>query len=266
MQMRQRLLGFLNKVTGVRAKQHLHHHPEGLEGENLPRHIAFIMDGNGRWAKERGLSRSFGHAEGSRILKEIVKDCYNLHIRYVTVYAFSTENWARPKSEVDQLMKLLLDYLNNAEADLEGRKVRIRIIGSREGLSAEILAAIQQVQSSTAHNMDMDFIIAINYGGRQEILQAVQHISEDAKQGKIQGNISEEIFESYLYTGNTPAPDLLIRTSGEQRLSNFLLWQCAYTEFVFPTLLWPDFRQKHLHEALQKYSGRSRRFGGIDER
>jgi len=232
---------------------------------HLPAHIAFIMDGNGRWAKRRGFSRSIGHAEGSRILKEIVKSCYNMHVRYVTVYAFSTENWVRPKEEVDQLMKLLLEYLKNAEADLEGRKVRIRIIGSREGLPQDIIDEINRVQKNTESFEEMDFIIAINYGGRQEIIHAIQAIVRDVVLGNLdEGNVSAETFENYLYTAGIPSPDLLIRTSGEQRLSNFLLWQSAYTEFAFPELLWPDLKEKNLREAIESYSSRNRRFGGIE--
>jgi len=232
--------------------------------EHLPRHIAFIMDGNGRWAKKRGLSRSFGHAEGSRKLKDVVKACYNLHIRYVTVYAFSTENWARPKEEVGQLMKLLLEYLKNAEADLEGRAVRIRIIGSRKGLPEDILREIDRVEANTAQNGEMDFIIAINYGGRQEILEAVRSVAREVATGALKvEEIDEACMESHLFTAGIPSPDLLIRTSGEQRLSNFLLWQCAYTEFHFPDVLWPDFKERQLQEALHAYAVRSRRFGGL---
>ena len=232
--------------------------------EHLPGHIAFIMDGNGRWAKKRGLSRNIGHAEGSRMLKEVVKACYNLHIRYVTVFAFSTENWARPKEEVDQLMKLLLEYLKNAEADLEGRAVRIRIIGSRKGLPEDILREIDRVESNTAGNGEMDFIIAINYGGRQEILEATRTLAEKVAAGILRvEDIDEACFEEHLFTKGIPSPDLLVRTSGEQRLSNFLLWQCAYAEFHFPDVLWPDFKERQLHDALHSYAGRKRRFGGL---
>ncbi len=196
--------------------------------------------------------------------KEVVKSCYNLHIRYVTVYAFSSENWARPKEEVDQLMKLLLEYLKGADKDLDGRAVRIRVIGSRDGLPDDIIREIDRVQASTLANTDMDFIIAINYGARQEILQAVRGIAKEVADGKLTPeSIEESCLEDHLYTAGIPAPDLLIRTSGEQRLSNFLLWQCAYTEFLFPEVLWPDFKERHLREALHAYAGRNRRFGGV---
>ncbi len=240
--------------------------PRDLEADRLPGHIAFIMDGNGRWAKKRGLSRSVGHAEGSRQLKEVVKSCYNLHIRYVSVYAFSSENWARPKEEVDQLMKLLLDYLKGAIADLEGRKVRIRILGSRERLSPEILREIDHVERETAEFRDMDFLICINYGGRQELVQAARRIAAEAAAGTLKpGDVDEACIADRLYTAGIPDPDLLIRTSGEHRLSNYMPWQTAYTEFLFPEVLWPDFREHHLLEALHAYAGRNRRFGGVAE-
>ena len=240
--------------------------PEAIAPDRLPRHIAFIMDGNGRWAKRRGLSRSFGHVEGSRQLKEIVKACYNLHISCVSVYAFSTENWVRPKEEVDQLMKLLLEYLRGALEDLEDRKVRIRIIGSREGLPLEILQEIDHVEASTSHFSDMDFLICINYGGRQELVQAVRQITSKVAAGTLSlDTVDEACIASHLYTAGLPDPDLLIRTSGEQRLSNYMPWQTAYTEFLFPEVLWPDFRATHLQQALQTYAGRNRRFGGIEE-
>ena len=247
-------------MFGFRRKQ-----MEVLDPTRLPRHIAFIMDGNGRWAKRRGLSRSFGHVEGSRQLKEIVKACYNLHIPCVSVYAFSTENWVRPKEEVDQLMKLLLEYLRGALDDLEDRKVRIRIIGSREGLPPEILQEIDHVEAATAHFSDMDFLICINYGGRQELVQAVRHIAADVAAGALAVDaVDEACIASHLYTKGLPDPDLLIRTSGEQRLSNYMPWQTAYTEFLFPEVLWPDFRERHLREALQSFAGRNRRFGGVE--
>ncbi len=234
------------------------------ESDKRPRHIAFIMDGNGRWAEKRGLSRSLGHVEGSRMTKEVIKSCYNLHIRYVTVYAFSSENWSRPKEEVDQIMKLLLEYLKGAEKDLDGRAVRIRVIGSRDGLPTDILREIDRLEASTAANGDMDFIIAINYGGRQELVQAARAIAAEAVSGNLSLEaIDEACVEGHLYTSGIPAPDLLIRTSGEQRLSNFLLWQCAYSEFLFPEVLWPDFKERHLREALHTYAGRNRRFGGV---
>jgi undecaprenyl diphosphate synthase len=233
-----------------------------IDMTNIPKHIAIIMDGNGRWAKKRGLSRSMGHREGSRTLKKIVESCYNLGVKYLTVYAFSTENWSRPKEEVDQLLKLLLEYLRNAENELKGKNVRIRVIGDRKALPVEIQAEIERVEKNTAHITGLDFIIALNYGGRQEIVEAFSSILEDALSGKVT-KIDEELINQRLYTHGLPDPDLLIRTSGEMRLSNFLIWQLSYSEFFFCDVLWPDFKESHLKDAILSYQCRQRRFGGV---
>jgi undecaprenyl diphosphate synthase len=234
-----------------------------IDKNNIPKHIAIIMDGNGRWAEKRGLSRSIGHREGSRTLRKVVDACYDLGVRYLTVYAFSTENWSRPKDEVDELMRLLLEYLRNAEKELKGKNARIRIIGERKGLSDEIIAKIDRVENNTKHFTDFDFIIALNYGGRQEIVEAVKRLVEDEKSGKI-AEIDEEAVSKALYTDGIPDPDLLIRTSGEMRLSNFLIWQCSYSELFFSDVLWPDFYESRLREAIHSYQGRQRRFGGVE--
>lgn len=235
-----------------------------LNPETMPRHIAIIMDGNGRWAKKRGLSRSIGHREGSRVLKKIVEECYNLGIRYLTVFAFSCENWSRPKEEVDQLMKLMMEYLKNSENELRGKPVRIRVIGDRAGLPAEMVSEIERVEQNTAHLDGLDLIIAINYGGRQDILNACKKVVEDFKNGLItESDITMSAFADRLWTAGIPEPDLLIRTSGEIRFSNFLIWQSAYTELYFTDVLWPEFSKKHLHEAIVHYQGRQRRFGGL---
>ncbi|MGI6085156.1 MAG: isoprenyl transferase [Acetivibrionales bacterium] len=233
-----------------------------IDVNNIPRHIAIIMDGNGRWAKKRGLSRSIGHKEGSRTLKKIVEACYQLGVRYLTVYAFSTENWSRPKEEVDELMKLLLEYLRNAEKELSGKKVRIRVIGEKRQLTEEIIKEIERVEKNTEHIEELDFIIALNYGGRQEIVQAVKKLVEDVEAGLLSEIDTENISER-LYTKGIPDPDLLIRTSGEMRISNFLIWQLCYSEFYFCDVLWPDFSEAHLKEAILSYQGRQRRFGGV---
>lgn len=233
-----------------------------LDKNNIPRHIAIIMDGNGRWAKKRGLSRSFGHKEGSRTLKKIVEACYNLGVKYLTVYAFSTENWSRPKEEIDELMKLLLEYLRNAEKELKGKNVRIKVVGEKTHLSDEIIREIERVENNTRNRVGLDFIIALNYGGRVEIVNAVSKIVEDVKAGTIK-EINEEEISTRLYTAGIPDPDLLIRTSGEMRISNFLIWQLAYSEFYFSDVLWPDFKEKQLNEAIIAYQSRERRFGGI---
>jgi len=220
------------------------------------------MDGNGRWAEKRGLSRSMGHREGSRTLKKIVEECYRLGVRYLTVYAFSTENWSRPKEEVDELMKLLLEYLRNAEKELAGKNVRIRVIGEKKRLPEEIVNEIKRVEKNTEHIEGLDFIIALNYGGRQEIVEAVARLVEDAKAGLV-SSIDEDALSKRLYTEGIPDPDLLIRTSGEMRLSNFLIWQSSYTEFYFCDVLWPDFSAANLRDAIISYQGRQRRFGGV---
>lgn len=233
-----------------------------IDNENLPRHIAIILDGNGRWAEKRGMSRSRGHREGSKNLKKIVEACYKLGIRYLTVYAFSTENWSRPKDEVDDLMKLLLDYLRNAEKELRGKDIRIRVIGEKTNLSKEIISEIDRVEKNTRNKKTLDFIIALNYGGRQEIVEAVSRLVDDVKAGEV-SIINEKEIAGRLYTNGIPDPDLLIRTSGEMRISNFMIWQLSYSEFYFSDVLWPDFSENHLREAIFVYQNRQRRFGGI---
>ncbi len=235
-----------------------------IENEKIPRHIAIIMDGNGRWAKRRGLGRSAGHREGARAVSKIVEAAYDLGVRYLTFFAFSSENWLRPKDEVDGLMQLYLEYLKKAEKETNDKNVRLRIIGSREGLSPEITEQIKKIEQATIHRDKMDLIIALNYGGRQDILQAIVKITDDIKNGVLsEDKITEEELQKRLYTENIPDPDLLIRTSGEMRISNFLVWQCSYTEFYFSSVLWPDFKEKHLKEAIIEYQNRNRRFGGL---
>lgn len=226
----------------------------------LPQHIGVIMDGNGRWAKKRGLPRSAGHSAGADTLKKIVTECNNMGVKYITVYAFSTENWNRPKEEVDFLMNLLLDYLKNAEKTLSGENVVIRAIGSRKELSDEIKEQIVKTENFTKNNTGIVMNIALNYGGREEILNAVKQI----KKSDINADdINEDVFSQYLYTKNQPDIDLLIRTSGEKRLSNFLLWQNSYSELWFTNKLWPDFNKKDLHSAIIDFQKRNRRFGGV---
>ncbi len=233
-----------------------------IDYNNLPTHIGVIMDGNGRWAKKRGLPRSAGHSAGADTLKKIVTECNNIGIRYSTVYAFSTENWKRPKEEVDFLMNLLLDYLKNAEKTLAGENVVIKAIGSRAELSEEIQQQIIKTENFTKNNTGIIMNIALNYGSREEIVNAVKKVSADLSSGVID-DIDAESFSDYLYTANQPDPDLIIRTSGEQRLSNFLLWQSCYSEFWFTKKLWPDFSKKDLYEAISDYQNRGRRFGGV---
>ncbi len=235
-----------------------------IDLNNLPRHIGVIMDGNGRWAKRRGLPRSAGHKAGADALKKIVTEANNLGVKHITVYAFSTENWKRPQAEVDYLMNLLMDYLINAEKTLAGENVRIRAIGSRKELSEEMCRQIEKTEKLTADRSGIVMNIALNYGGREEITNAVKNLCEDVKAGKLEvSDISENDIENRLYTAGQPDVDLLIRTSGEVRLSNFMLWQVSYAEMVFVKKAWPDFNPHDLHECIRVFQGRGRRFGGI---
>lgn len=230
----------------------------------LPKHIGIIMDGNGRWAKKRGLPRSAGHSAGADALKKIVTEANNLGIKYITVYAFSTENWKRPKDEVDYLMNLLLDYLKNAEKTLSGKNVVIRAIGSRKELSKEIQEQIVRTEDFTKNNTGIVMNIALNYGGREEIVNAAKAVCGRLQKGEINiDDIDDKLFSDFLYTAGQPDIDLLIRTSGEQRLSNFMLWQVSYGEMWFTDKLWPDFKPADLHKAIIDFQNRGRRFGGI---
>lgn len=230
----------------------------------LPKHIGVIMDGNGRWASKRGLPRSAGHSAGADTLKKIVTECNKMGVKYITVYAFSTENWARPKEEVDFLMNLLLNYLKNAEKTLSGENVVIRAIGSRAELTEEIREQIVKTEKFTENNTGIVMNIALNYGGREEIVHGVKKACADVVEGKLSlDDLDEKKFSDYLYTAGQPDIDLLIRTSGEQRLSNFLLWQNSYAEMWFTHKLWPDFSTRDLYEAIIDFQSRGRRFGGV---
>ena len=227
-------------------------------------HIAFIMDGNGRWAKKRGLPRSAGHSMGAKNLENVVRYLKDTSVRYLTVYAFSTENWKRPKDEVDDLMALLEKYLRNYDELLGGEDVRLKIIGRKEGLSDTLIDLINEVEEKSKNRKQLTVSIALNYGGRQEICDAAKKIAEDVKSGKIDvSDIDENLFNDYVYTKNIPDPDLIIRPSGEERLSNFLLWQCAYSEFWFSNVCWPDFTPDKLEGAVADFQKRNRRFGGV---
>lgn len=235
-----------------------------VKNDKLPAHIAIIMDGNGRWASKRGLSRNAGHQEGARTIRKIVESAYDIGIKYITFFAFSSENWSRPKEEVDELMRLCLDYLKNADKETSDKDIRVRVIGNKDGLSREIKEQIQKIEKRTENKKKMTMVIALNYGGRQDILQAASKIADDVSRGILKKDeITEVEFAKRLYTYDIPDPDLLIRTSGELRISNFLIWQCSYTEFYFSNVLWPDFKEKHLKEAIADYQNRSRRFGGL---
>lgn len=231
---------------------------EEIDLNNLPQHIGIIMDGNGRWAKKRGLPRSAGHKAGAESLKKIITEANKLGVKYATVYAFSTENWKRPKDEVDYLMSLLMDYLINAEKTLAGENVVIKAIGSRKELSEEMQKQIIKTEEFTKNNTGIVMNIALNYGGRDEIVHAVNEIIKSGEK-----EISIKTIEKHLYTAGQPDVDLLIRTSGEERLSNFMLWQISYAEMWFTDKLWPDFKPKDLRRAILDYQHRGRRFGGV---
>ena len=229
----------------------------------IPNHIAIIMDGNGRWAKKRGLPRQMGHRQGAKSVKNVVLRCKELGVKYLTLFAFSTENWNRPRDEVDSIMNLMRDYLNNLES-YSDQNVKLSVIGSREGLDEDLVKKIADAEEKSASCDGLYLNVAINYGGREEILRAVRQIGGDIKEGRLEPlQIDAEIFSRSLYTVGQPDPDMIIRPSGEERISNFLLWQCAYSEFIFIDTLWPDFTSDDLDAAIAKYNKRSRRFGGI---
>lgn len=233
---------------------------------NIPQHVAIILDGNGRWAKAKGMPRNYGHAQGSKNVEHICEEAWRMGIKYLTVYAFSTENWNRPKEEVDALMKLLRNYMKTCLKTAAKNDMKIRVIGDKSRLDEDIHTRIEELEAATADNGGLNFQIAINYGSRDEILRAVRKIAEDCKEGKLAADeVDESIFASYLDTHDIPDPDLLIRTSGELRLSNYLLWQLAYTEFYFTDVPWPDFKKEELEKAIAQYNARDRRFGGVKE-
>lgn len=230
----------------------------------IPSHVAVILDGNGRWAKKRMMPRNYGHAQGSKNVEEMCEIAWNIGIKYFTVYAFSTENWKRPQKEVDALMKLLRNYLKDCIKRTDKNNMRVRILGDKRGLSQDIRDAVTELEAVSAKNTGLNFSIALNYGSRDEMVRAVQKLAADVQAGKLGPEaVDEACFNSYLDTWEIPDPDLLIRTSGEQRLSNFMLWQLAYSEFYFTDTLWPDFGRQELIEAIKQYNKRERRFGAV---
>lgn len=236
-----------------------------IDGETLvlPDHVAIILDGNGRWAKKRMRPRSFGHAEGARNIERICEYAGEIGIKYLTVYAFSTENWKRSVEEVSGIMNILRKYLVDSIERANNNNMRIRIIGKRDGLDADIVEKIQELEDKTAGNTGLQFTIAINYGGRDEITRAIKKIVFDCMDGNlVVDQITEQVVSRYLDTWDLPDPDLLIRTSGELRTSNYLPWQIAYSEFYFTDVLWPDFDKEEMNRAIKYYNGRDRRFGG----
>lgn len=238
--------------------------PPAEQDRPKPRHVAIIMDGNGRWASARHLPRVMGHRAGVAAVRNIVRAAPEIGLEYLTLYSFSSENWKRPKAEISDLMGLLRFYLRDDLEELHRNGVQIRVIGAKQQLDGDIVDLIEHAQQRTRENTRLKLIIAFNYGGQDEIIEATRRIAEDVVAGKItSASVTREVFTSYLATAGIPDPDLVIRTSGEQRLSNFLIWQTAYSEFVFTNALWPDFGKADLVAAIREYQARDRRFGGL---
>ena len=229
---------------------------------NIPQHVAIILDGNGRWAKAKGMPRNYGHVQGAKNVAKICEDAYYMGIKYLTVYAFSTENWKRSKDEVDALMTLLRNYMKTCVKTAKKNHMRVRVIGDKSGLAEDIQASIAKLEEESKDQDGLNFTIAINYGSRDEICRAVKKI---VAEGIAPEDITEQVISDHLDTAGIPDPDLLIRTSGELRLSNYLMWQLAYTEFYFTDVPWPDFNKAELEKAIEKYNGRDRRYGGVKE-
>ena len=235
-----------------------------VDFDRLPRHVAIIMDGNGRWAKKRGLPRTAGHKVGAETFRKIAQHCKKLGIEYITVYAFSTENWKRPREEVDTIMGLLKTYMMEAIETMEKDKIRLKFFGDMTALSPELQELVRKTNEMSSHIEGVQANICLNYGGRDEILQAARAFAKECAEGKADpDSLTAEQFGSYLYSAGVPDPELIIRPSGELRLSNFLLWQCAYAEFYYCDTLWPDFSEEDLEKAIIDYQKRDRRFGGV---
>ena len=235
-------------------------------GRKIPQHIAIILDGNGRWARAKGMPRNYGHTAGAKNVETVCQAAHDLGVKYVTMYAFSTENWNRPEGEVEALMKLLESYLKNCIKTADKNNMRVRVIGDTTRLSERFQERIRELEAASAKNDGLNLQIAINYGSRDEMTRAMRRMSEDVAAGKRKPEeITESVFEEYLDTAGIPDPDLLIRTSGELRLSNFLLWQLAYSEFYFTDVPWPDFHKEELERAIEAYNKRDRRFGVLTD-
>ncbi len=232
-------------------------------GPGVPRHIAIILDGNGRWAKKRGLPRTAGHMAGAETFRRIATYCRSIGVEYLTVYAFSTENWKRPEEEVGTIMKLLWRYLDEAIRTMEKDHIRMKVFGELARLSPQLREMVDRTDEISQHYQGFQANICLNYGGRDEIIHAARRYAQDYAAGKVQGELSEEQFGNYLYSAGIPDPDLLIRPGGEMRISNFLLWQCAYAEFYFTDVLWPDFTPEELDKAIAEFNRRDRRYGGV---
>jgi len=239
---------------------------ENLDSKRMPSHVALIMDGNGRWAKQRGFSRIFGHRNALKAVREAVEGCVEMGIKYLTLYTFSTENWQRPQDEVNGLMQLLVSTLRSEVKELNEKKVSLKAIGELHTLPIKCQEELQEAINKTAHNETLVLTLALSYSGRTEMKTAIQHIAQEVAKGTLKPeDIDEQVIQRHLYTATLPDPELLIRTSGELRVSNFLLWQIAYSELFFLEVLWPDFRKQHLFYALDSYQKRQRRFGKTEE-
>lgn len=237
-----------------------------MDNLQIPRHVAIILDGNGRWAKAKGLPRNYGHVEGAKTVEKICEEAYKMGIQYLTVYAFSTENWNRPQDEVDALMKLLRNYMKNCLKTAEKNRMCVRVIGDLAGLEEDLQVKIRELMDATKDNDGLHFQIAINYGGRDEITRAVRKLAGRIQNGELNaGDITSDLINAQIDTAGIPDPDLLIRTCNEQRISNFLLWQLAYTEFYFTPVAWPDFTKEELVKAVEAYNHRDRKYGGLKE-
>jgi len=240
---------------------------ETIDRDKMPRHVAIIMDGNGRWAKEKGMLRSAGHTAGIKALKRVLKTAVNINLEALTVYAFSTENWKRPTAEVDFLMKLFSEYLEKELDEMDQENVHINFIGRTDAFSPYLQSQMEDAKKRTANNTGVKFTVAVNYGGQDEIVRAIQTLANEVKENRLSPEeISPQILEKHLDTADLPAVDLVIRTSGDMRLSNFLIWQTAYAEFWFTETNWPDFTEADMIEAIVDYSKRDRRFGGLSKR
>jgi len=233
---------------------------------NIPSHVAIILDGNGRWAKAHGMPRNYGHMQGAKAVEDICEDAWNMGVKYLTVYAFSTENWSRPKDEVDALMKLLRNYMKNCLQRASKNNMCVRVIGDKTRLADDIRESIEKLEEGTKNNTGLHFTIAINYGSRDEITRAVKKLAKKVEEGELSADaITEEMIASELDTAGLPDPDLLIRTCNEKRISNFLLWQISYSEIYVTDIAWPDFDKKALEKACEEYGKRTRKFGNITE-
>ena len=231
---------------------------------NIPNHVAIILDGNGRWAKKRMMPRQYGHAKGAQVVEQICEDAWNMGIKYLTLYPFSTENWNRPDSEVKILMDIFSKYMVDKLQKVGQKNMKIRFIGERSRLDKAMIEKIENLEESTKDNTGLNFTVALNYGSRDEMVRAMRKMAAEIKEGKLEPeDITEEKYNTYLDTAELPDPDLLIRTSGEQRLSNYLLWQLAYTEFYFTDVMWPDFNKEELAKAVEWYANRDRRYGKV---